>query len=209
MAVCSFTNEPRTREDQILQLAATGLTDREMANHLGISAETIASYWRRILAKFGASSRTEVVAKALQRQADELAAKNAALAAEIEERRRVEELLRTSNLRLFALMDSLPSAVLFEDERRHVVFCNEGLVQLLSAPCLPKELVGSDCSETMAAAFDDPTAFRERVETLIREGKPVIGEELRLADGSRVERDYVPMTSGRCVIGHLWYYRRG
>jgi len=44
-------------------LAARGLTDKEIAVKLGISPDTVGTYWRRILAKYQASSRTEVVAK--------------------------------------------------------------------------------------------------------------------------------------------------
>jgi len=44
-------------------LAAKGLTDKEIAIKLGISPDTVGTYWRRILAKYQAASRTEVVAK--------------------------------------------------------------------------------------------------------------------------------------------------
>ncbi len=44
-------------------LAARGLTDKEIAVKLGISPDTVGTYWRRILAKYQAASRTEVVAK--------------------------------------------------------------------------------------------------------------------------------------------------
>lgn len=44
-------------------LAARGLTDKEIAIKLGISPDTVGTYWRRILAKYQAASRTEVVAK--------------------------------------------------------------------------------------------------------------------------------------------------
>lgn len=54
-----------SREAQILSLAAEGLTDRQISLDLDISLATVDTYWRRIRAKFGASSRTEAVAKAL------------------------------------------------------------------------------------------------------------------------------------------------
>ncbi len=54
-----------SREAQILSLAAEGMTDRQIALDLDISGATVDTYWRRIRAKFGASSRTEAVAKAL------------------------------------------------------------------------------------------------------------------------------------------------
>jgi DNA-binding CsgD family transcriptional regulator len=54
------------REEQVLVLAAGGLTDKEIAIKLGISPDKVGTYWRRILAKYQAASRTEVVAKYTQ-----------------------------------------------------------------------------------------------------------------------------------------------
>ncbi len=51
------------RELQVLELAASGNTDKQIALQLEISKETVASYWRRILLKYDANSRTEVVAR--------------------------------------------------------------------------------------------------------------------------------------------------
>jgi hypothetical protein len=50
------------RERQVIQGAAEGKTDRQIAKDLGISPETVATYWRRIRLRHGGSSRTEIVA---------------------------------------------------------------------------------------------------------------------------------------------------
>ncbi len=63
MSDSTVTGEAPKREEQVLVLAARGLTDKEIAIKLGISPDTVGTYWRRILAKYQASSRTEVVAK--------------------------------------------------------------------------------------------------------------------------------------------------
>ena len=57
------------REEQVLVLAAGGLTDKEIAVRLGISPDTVGTYWRRVLAKYNAASRTEVVAKYMDQRA--------------------------------------------------------------------------------------------------------------------------------------------
>jgi DNA-binding CsgD family transcriptional regulator len=57
------------RELQILELAAEGNTDKQIASNLGISKDTVASYWRRILLKYDAVSRTEVVARHAEQKA--------------------------------------------------------------------------------------------------------------------------------------------
>ncbi len=63
MSETTTTGEAPKREEQVLVLAAGGLTDKEIAIRLGISPDTVGTYWRRILAKYQAASRTEVVAK--------------------------------------------------------------------------------------------------------------------------------------------------
>lgn len=45
------------------------MTDKQIAQELGISQETVGTYWRRILLRFGACSRTEVVAKLAESEA--------------------------------------------------------------------------------------------------------------------------------------------
>jgi DNA-binding CsgD family transcriptional regulator len=60
------TSEAPKREEQVVVLAAGGLTDKEIAGRLGISPDTVGTYWRRVLARFHAASRTECVAKYLE-----------------------------------------------------------------------------------------------------------------------------------------------
>ena len=210
MAVCTAKPGRITREDQILQLAAEGLTDRQMAAQLGISAETIASYWRRIFARFDAMSRTEVVARALQKEAQGLTEERERLLFEIAERQRVERLLKDSNQRLFVLMDSLPSAVLFETHDRRVKFCNASFCRMFSHTVAPKNLVGRDSARLTreaAPGFADPDGFLYRIDLVLASGAPVSSEPIRTASGRIVERDYVPISGEDESVGHLWHYR--
>lgn len=49
----------------MLELAAQGQTDREIAQSLGISPDTVSGHWKKLRLLYGASSRTEIVAKFL------------------------------------------------------------------------------------------------------------------------------------------------
>lgn len=51
------------RELEVMTLAANGWTDVEISESLGVAKDTVSTFWRRILAKFNAASRTEAVAK--------------------------------------------------------------------------------------------------------------------------------------------------
>lgn len=55
------------REVEVLQLAADGRQNKEIASSLGLSGETVKSHISNILRKLGAHSRTEAVATALRR----------------------------------------------------------------------------------------------------------------------------------------------
>lgn len=54
------------RELEVLQLLATGLTNRAIAQDLGISEHTVKFHVNAILGKLGAQSRTEAVVQALR-----------------------------------------------------------------------------------------------------------------------------------------------
>lgn len=60
------------RERAIAQLLAEGLSNREIAERLVVSPETIKSHVTRILRKFGATNRVEAVTRFLQSSVDEL-----------------------------------------------------------------------------------------------------------------------------------------
>jgi DNA-binding CsgD family transcriptional regulator len=59
------------RELEVLSLAAQGHTDEMIAQKLGIESGTVNSYWVRIRGKMGHLSRTELVARHVQKAADE------------------------------------------------------------------------------------------------------------------------------------------
>ncbi len=51
-----------TRESEVIALIADGLTDREIAQALNITARTASNHVKSILAKSGSSNRAQVVA---------------------------------------------------------------------------------------------------------------------------------------------------
>jgi sensor histidine kinase regulating citrate/malate metabolism len=107
-------------------------------------------------------------------------------------------------------MDSLTSGVLFEDEHRRVAFCNEGFCKMFSIPVHPSVLIGMDCNDAAIAAkplFADPDGFITRIDEIITAKKPVVGEELKLATGQILIRDFSPIEVKTEMRGYLWHYR--
>lgn len=58
------------RERQIAQLAAEGLTDKEIAIKLHVSVTTIRTYWMRMRRKLEASNRAHAIVRALDQASD-------------------------------------------------------------------------------------------------------------------------------------------
>ncbi|MBN2502081.1 MAG: response regulator transcription factor, partial [Anaerolineales bacterium] len=56
------------RELEVLQLIAAGMTNRQMAEELVVSVNTVKTHLRRIYEKLGVNSRTRAVAAARDRQ---------------------------------------------------------------------------------------------------------------------------------------------
>lgn len=157
------------REEQVLVLAASGLTDKEIALRLGISPDTVGTYWRRILAKYQAASRTEVVAKYTDDRAR----------AAVENLRYVNECLklvadhmiehaRTTGTLSSSLPDailaSLPDWVLLIDVQGTILFSN----RQISASCKVQE-----CFEVEDGTVEDLLALgaAETTEVLWRAGE--------------------------------------
>ena len=52
------------REHEILRLVALGNTNNEIAQRLGLAANTVKTYWQRALHKLSARNRAEAIARA-------------------------------------------------------------------------------------------------------------------------------------------------
>ena len=129
---------------------------------------------------------------------------------DVSEERRREQRLADATAQMRTLIDNLGSAVLLEDDTRHVLVANDVLVDLFGLPVTAAELVGTDCSgaaELIKHRFAEPEAFVAAVERRVGQGIPILGEQLSLVDGSTLERDYLPIDSGGRHAGHLWVYR--
>ena len=119
------------------------------------------------------------------------------------------ELSRTVNL-LETLLTNLHSGILVEDENRKILYTNDQFCALFNIPVDPESLRGADCSQSAEQSkilFKDPHGFLTGVNKALQERKPVISEELALADGRYLERDFIPIFIHNNYKGHLWHYK--
>lgn len=113
------------------------------------------------------------------------------------------------NAVLSVTLDTLPVGMLVEDSDRRVIRVNEQLYNIFGLPGDPVDAQGRNCKRfavDISDQFADPPGFVERIERIVREGAPVDGEVLELADGGQLLRTYRPvdLPDGS---GHLWAYR--
>ncbi len=121
-----------------------------------------------------------------------------------------ERQLKTANSRISALIQSLQSGILVEDENRRIVVSNQEFCTMFGIPYSPENLIGYDCvaaTELSKVLFQDPVGFVEDISKILEDKKVVKGEELNLADGRVFERDYIPIFISKDYSGHLWQYR--
>ena len=199
-----------SRESQIMVLAAEGLTDKQISSQLGISPDTVSTYWRRILSRYNAASRTEVVAKMVRQQTElklaEANRTNTALRKEIEQRQNAEDQLELTYTRLNAIANEATDAILLENHERRVIYINRAFREMFGVA----DLIGISIP-TMniqyASGFADPYRYLERIDEILAAGKEVIGDRLELLSGSVILRNYKPIVTESGTIGHAWFLR--
>lgn len=125
------------------------------------------------------------------------------------ERARAGE-LRVVTERLSALVQSLSDGVLFVDEHGDVGVANQAFCDFLARGLTTEEIIGVSASQLRKLAIEfvaDGHSFDAQISTLYENHRPLFGEEIRLTDGTVLERDFIPINVGHTPIGHLWLYR--
>lgn len=136
----------------------------------------------------------------------QLAENNALLEKRVEER--TEELNENAS-RLAALIGNLQSAVLVEDETRHIILVNSRFCELFGIPAPPEALTGMNCStsaEQSKHLFTAPEQFVTSINQTLLNKKTVMAEPMQMLNGKKLERDYIPIYLENNYVGHLWNY---
>lgn len=138
------------RERQIAQLAAEGLTDKEIALKLHVSVTTIRTYWMRMRRKLEANNRAHAIVRALDQHSDPV-----------------------EDLRVRLLQDH-PLGVVALSQDGHLLAANDAFLQILGHD---RDSFGRSVFRWTDFSMDAPSdgKFREaHVETLRRrDGQPI------------------------------------
>ncbi|MDJ1467843.1 hybrid sensor histidine kinase/response regulator [Xanthocytophaga flava] len=128
---------------------------------------------------------------------------------DITTRKKVEHELNNTANRLTTLITNIRSGILVEDNNRKIVLTNQLFCDYFNIPIPASQLVGADCSNSAQQAkylFKDPEGFVTRVDQILQDQQVVLHEEVAMADGRFLERDFIPIFDGIEYTGHLWKY---
>ncbi|MFB2934224.1 PAS domain S-box protein [Aerosakkonemataceae cyanobacterium BLCC-F154] len=129
---------------------------------------------------------------------------------DITERKQAEEELRATTSRLSTLIENLQLGILVKDESDLVVLLNQAFCDIFNIPIVPAALIGADFSdflETYQHCFTNPAQVIQRHNEILESQTATTNEEITMADGRILERDYAPIFVQGNYKGYLWMYR--
>jgi len=177
------------REEEVLLLSASGLTDKEIAQRLGLGVATINTYWKRMREKLGGVNRAELVAAVLRRNADDiLTAKeleNFNLISEVVRRTVAEREVSESKRRLQAIIDGTPVIIFVKDMQGRYLLVNKQLEALVKRD--RRQMLGRRDSELFEPNI--AAQFRSTDQAVMESGEP-----------SETEETYTDEAGTRCYL---------
>lgn len=173
-----------------------------------INTGQLNNFQARIITKYKAEKIVQINASLIYKNGNPKAVQG--IARDVTKEKKAESKLKESNERLATLIRNLDNAILLENENREVVLTNKRFCEYFNIPLSPEKMVGMDCSnaaEESKRLFKDPEKFVNDIERILKERRTVFGDELKMADGKVLERDYVPIFNDKRYKGHLWSYQ--
>jgi PAS domain S-box-containing protein len=129
---------------------------------------------------------------------------------DITERKNVEEKYAGTAQLLAKLINNLHSSILVTDENWKVIFGNQVFLDQFASSGDPNELIGMDMLKNLATrkyAYKDPENFYNKTIDLVTKKQISLNEELEMADGRIICRDYIPLILGQNSKGGIWKFK--
>lgn len=132
------------------------------------------------------------------------------IARDITEDQKLKKSISESESRLKILIENLDSGILLEDENRNIIVSNKKFCEIFSVPVAPELLIGQDCKaalENLKHLIKNSDEFVTTINQLIENKKEALSQEIKMANGKVLLRNYTPIFSGKELKGHLWSYK--
>jgi PAS domain S-box-containing protein len=127
---------------------------------------------------------------------------------DITERKRNEEVLQTTLQRLHTLVSSMHVGILLVGEHK-TEMANQAFCDYFSLREKPEEIIGltpDEIIDKIRNSYPDQDHAINRINEIVRIGKPVIGEEITLIGGRSYLRDFIPIFVNGKSYGRMWYH---
>lgn len=131
------------------------------------------------------------------------------LMTDITERKKAEERANDYRNRLSALVTSLRSGIVVEDESRNVVIANDAFCKIFNLKIAPSQLKGTESTSLLnrlMPLFKDPDYFQEITYSLLEFQKPAMDEIFEMKNGDILKREYIPIYEKNAFRGVMWKY---
>ena len=118
--------------------------------------------------------------------------------------------LDKTTARLSHIIKNIQDAILVEDEHHKVLYVNDKLIKYFNIGATSDSLLGGDSDyvcEQVKQSFTNQKEFVDQVMVILRGRKIKVGEEMHLADGRILIRDFIPINIDGEYRGHLWQFR--
>lgn len=129
---------------------------------------------------------------------------------DISYRKQLEEGLRSSELRLSALVNNFNLALLYEDSGRKILFANKAFYHLLGDDDAQFDLVGQNSREAIHRVkhlFRHPDREVNKIEQIHRHKVAVTDGRIEMADGRILRQQYIPISQNVDVENaSFWLY---
>ncbi len=130
-------------------------------------------------------------------------------AADITERKQVEDVLRTTLQRLYTVLSSMYSSILLVTNEGRTEFANQAFSDFFGLKGYSADLIGltsSEMIEKIKNAYLHPDEEVKRIGEIVGRGHPVKGEEIAMSGDRTCLRDFIPICIDGKSYGRLWHH---
>ena len=127
---------------------------------------------------------------------------------DISERKQTEEARQSALVRFSAIVSILYGGLLLVGNDNKVELANQAFCNQFGLHEPPQALVGRTSADIVArirSAYGLPEEEVHRLGEIIAQGRPVKGEEVSMADGRTLLRDFIPISVEGRPYGRLWH----
>ena len=128
---------------------------------------------------------------------------------DITNRKKAEEILNTTLIRFYKILSSMRASVLLVTANNNVEFVNQEFCDYSHLNEEPEYFMGYsslEMTDVIKSAYRNPDEALRRIEEIVRNWKPVHGEEVLMRNGKSCLRDFVPLFIDDKLYGRLWLH---